>query len=403
MIKISDKKDCCGCWACAGICAHHSIGMVEDGEGYRYPVVDVDTCTNCGMCESVCPLLSFPIANKDSYKKPVSAFLAQNKDEKVLRESTSGGAFSAIANWVIKNNGVVYGAAFGDNGEVIHMAVDTVDELYRFRNSKYVQSLIGDAYNNTKKLLLAGKWVCFSGTPCQLEGLLNFLHKPYDRLVTVDVVCRAVPSPLVLRRYLEMQRKSFDFSEVRFRDKYHGYKYSSMSLNGGDKEYHEGIDTDYYLRTFFAGVNIRPSCTDCKFRSPLRRTDFTIWDCFDAYRFNSRLDNDKGVTRMLTRTQKAEDILSDISNELKLVKIDVSQAVFGVKELVQSPVSHPFRNDFFKDLVTMDAEDCFKKYFPITIRCKVEKQVRLWSARLGVYQLMKRIFLIMHRGRTIKR
>lgn len=320
-----------------------------------------------------------------------------------MRESTSGGAFSAIANWVIRKGGVVYGAAFGADGEVIHVAVDTIDELYRFRNSKYVQSLIGDAYSNTRKLLLAGKWVCFSGTPCQLEGLLNYLRRPYDKLVTVDVVCRAVPSPLVLRKYIEMQRKYFDFTDLKFRNKRYGYKYSSMSLSGGNKEYHEGIDTDYYLRTFFAGVNIRPSCTDCKFRSVVRRTDFTIWDCFDVYRFNSKLDNDKGVTRILARTWKAENILREVSHELKLVEIGIDQAVSGVKELVKSPVPHPLRSNFFKDLVVMDTEKCFKKYFPITIRHRIEKQVRICSARLGIYQTMKRIFLIVNKGKAIKR
>ena len=130
MIRITDKKNCCGCWACAEICARHSIRMVEDNEGYRYPVVDAETCTDCGACESVCPLLSEKIIKKESYKEPVNAFLAQNRDEKVLRESTSGGAFSAIANWVIRKGGVVYGAAFGADGEVIHVAVDTIDELY---------------------------------------------------------------------------------------------------------------------------------------------------------------------------------------------------------------------------------------------------------------------------------
>jgi len=403
MIIINDKIECCGCWACVNVCAHHSISMVEDNEGYRYPKINSHTCTNCGMCESVCPIPHSVPDTKNDNDETQKAFLAQHRDEEILQQSTSGGAFSAIAKWVIDKGGVVYGAAFNEQMEVTHRMVEKVEDLKLFRNSKYVQSLIGNTYKEAKKHLATGRYVCFSGTPCQLEGLLNYLRKPYERLIAVDVVCRAVPSPLVLRKYLAMQGKHLNFSNVRFRDKYHGYKYSCMSLTGKDKEYHEGIDTDYYLRSFFAGINLRPSCTDCKFRSPLRRTDFTIWDCFDIYKFNSKLDNDKGVTRILAHTLKAQNILKDISDELKLVEVEVDKAIEGVKEFRKSPTPHPQRTNFFADFRRMDTEECFKKYLPITMRHQLEKQARLWSDRLGIYQLIKRLFLALNRGKTINR
>lgn len=371
MIQIINKEECCGCWACENICKHGCIEMVEDNEGYRYPKVNLVQCINCGLCDNVCPVKKPLIKDENN---DIRSYLVQNRDVAILQESTSGGAFSAIAKWVIKQGGVVFGAAFSQNNEVLHIEVARYEDLHLFRNSKYVQSLINDTYKLAETRLKEGRYVCFSGTPCQLQGLLKYLRKPYEKLITVDVVCRAVPSPLVLRKYLQMQQRYYRFTNIKFRDKYHGYKYSSMSLTGGDKEYHEGIDTDYYLRSFFSGINIRPSCTMCKFRSINRNTDFTIWDCFDVYRFNKAFDNDKGTTRMLVHTSKGNTILREIVEDLKVCEIDLVQATKGVKEFEISPFANSLRNSFFGDLEKMDPEACFIKYFPITIRNRIEKE-----------------------------
>lgn len=404
MIRIAEKKDCCGCGACEAACPRRCIKMAEDGEGFSYPEADAAVCVGCGACEAVCPVLSRYREGGGNCMDPTRAFLARNRDEEILRESTSGGAFSAIAAWAIRRGGVAYGAAFGADGEVAHAAAYTEGELSGFRNSKYVQSRVGDAYARARKDLLAGRWVCFSGTPCQLEGLLNYLRRPHDRLVTVDVVCRAVPSPLVLRKYLEMQRRRFDFTSVKFRDKsLHGYEYSCMSLGGGDREYREGIDTDCYLRAFFSGMSVRPACSACVFRPPRRRTDFTLWDCLDARRFDRRFGDGKGVTRVLVRTARAEGILRELSGELEMEEFGVEDVVKGVTELSLSHPLHPLRGDFFRDLAATDPEECFGKYFPVTARSRMEKLARTWSVRLGIYQTVKHAFLALNGGKSVKR
>lgn len=390
MIEVKDKKDCCGCWACENVCSKQCIQMIEDKEGFRYPVVDVDICISCGLCEKVCP---------ESQKKVIEpfnqrAFVVQNKDEKVLRESTSGGFFSSLALWVLRQDGVVFGCCLNKDFEAVHTFVERYEDVGQFRNSKYVQSVIGHAYSDAKRLLQNGRMVLFSGTPCQIEGLLNYLRKPYENLYTVDVVCRAVPSPMVLRKYLDMQSaKTGTMMGVKFRDKYHGYKYSTMSLytqNGMD--YHEGIDTDVYLRSFFSGVNIRPSCTDCKFRSRYRVSDFTIWDCYNIGDFCKELDNDKGVTRVLCHSERSLDIIRNL-NDLKVFEVDSEKAVKGVKEMVSGPQFHPKRDVFFKAMNddSLTTEEVFQMCFPITMRHRIEKKARLWSDRLGVYQVLKKI------------
>ena len=147
MIEITDKKDCCGCWACENVCPKSCISMVEDEEGFRYPQVDKDVCIDCHLCEKVCP-----VANaKADEKHRQRAFLLQHRNEKVLHESASGGAFTAIASYVIERDGVAFGAAYDKDFQVTHQYAENVDELRKFRNSKYVQSYVGKAYQEAKE------------------------------------------------------------------------------------------------------------------------------------------------------------------------------------------------------------------------------------------------------------
>lgn len=402
MIEIKNKKDCCGCSACANACPKQCIAMWEDDEGFSYPLVDKNVCVNCGVCEKVCPIKNnVSISELPSQK----AYVVQNKDPFILRESTSGGAFSAIAKWVISRGGVVFGARLNENFEVEHFGVEKIEDLKLFRNSKYVQSKIGETFEQAKKCLDERRIVLFSGTGCQLEGLFHYLRKPYENLYTIDVVCRAVPSPLVLRKYLEMQEKrGLKIKDIKFRNKTHGYKYSTMSLfTSNNLDYHEGIDTDVYLRAFFSGMSFRPSCSDCKFRKQYRRTDMTIWDCFTIGEFSKELDDDRGATRILTHSDRAAQIIRELSEDLIVVEINVDDAIRGVKELTEGPKAHPLRDVFFKDLNTQPVDEVFSKYFPITLRHRLEKQARLWSNHLGLYKIAKKIFKLIHGQREIKR
>ena len=349
MIDIKNKTNCCGCWACESACPKHCIDMVEDDEGFRYPNVNKDGCVDCHLCEKVCPIINARVEEPRKQR----AFLLQHKDPVVLKESTSGGAFTAIASYVIKQGGVVFGAGYNERFEVVHSYTETIEGLGKFRNSKYVQSQIGSAYRDALKFLKDGKIVCFSGTPCQLEGLLSFLHKPYDNLITIDVVCHAITSPKIFRTYVEQKMNEVDggIENIMFRDKRpYGYKYSSMSVySNGKQAYREGVETDVLLRSFFSNINVRPSCYECKFKKRYRITDFTIWDCFDVYKFSKEMDNDKGVTRILAHTEKACHILNRLADEVNLTEINANDAVEGVKELVQSVKVNERRTMFFSE------------------------------------------------------
>ena len=394
MIEIKEKQNCCGCTACVAICPKNCISMIEDNEGFLYPDVDRDRCTSCGACEKVCPILN----QKPEQKFNQNAYIVQNKDQKVLRESTAGGAFTAIARYILKHNGVVFGVELNESFVARHIYVETEEELARFRNSKYVQSDIGGGtFKQVKTFLNQGKTVCFSGTPCQIEGLKSYLQHDYDNLVTVDVVCRAVPSPLIFKKYLEYQEKKLvdHIQEVRFRDKHYGYKYSTMNIitdkNHGD--YHQGVESDPWLRAFFSNICDRPSCHTCHFRKRYRVSDFTIWDCFNVGRFSKELDNDKGATKVLVHTGKGKKIFKSITKEFHYIQEDPMDIVASTKEMRESILPNQNRNAFFTDANQMDGVQLFQKYFPNTIKVKAEHYFRLTCNQFGIYDKVKKTYM----------
>ncbi|MCS2450406.1 Coenzyme F420 hydrogenase/dehydrogenase, beta subunit C-terminal domain [Bacteroides thetaiotaomicron] len=173
--------------------------MHEDEEGFLYPLIDMSFCIECGLCENVCPVI-----NQSEVCSPLKVYAAKNPNEQIRLSSSSGGIFTMLAEQILKENGIVFGARFDEKWEVEHDYADTLDGIAAFRGSKYVQSRIGDSYQRVEDFLRKGRKVLFSGTPCQVAGLKRFLHnKEYDNLLTVDVICHGVPSPLIWRKYLE--------------------------------------------------------------------------------------------------------------------------------------------------------------------------------------------------------
>lgn len=393
MIEVQEKQNCCGCTACVAVCPKECIAMKEDEEGFLYPFTDKNRCVECGACERVCPILN----TKKEAPFEQAAYIVQNKDEQVLRESTAGGAFTAIAQYVLRRNGVVFGVELGADLVARHIYVENEIELVRFRNSKYVQSNVGGTHKQVKTFLDQGKIVCFSGTPCQIEGLKNYLRKDYENLITVDVVCRAVPSPLIFRKYVEYQEKKMSdtIRTVRFRDKHYGYKYSTMNVitdrNHGN--YHQGVESDPWLRAFFSNICDRPSCHSCHFRKQYRVSDFTIWDCFHVYRFSKELDNDKGATRILVHTEKGRKIFDEIKSNFRYIQATPETVVAGAEEMQKSVAPNGQRQAFFKDAKHMDGIELFHKYFPDTFWVKAEHYVRLACYKLGIYSAVKKLYV----------
>ena len=391
-IEIEDKVDCCGCTACKSVCPKSAIEMIEDEEGFLYPKIDKYKCINCGLCKSVCPIIN---KKKEKINQERKSYIVNNKTEEVRKNSTSGGFFTPIAEYIINNGGVVFGASFDNNLNVCHTYTTNKDELYKFRGSKYVQSDLKNAFEKVKQFLDEDKYVLFSGTPCQIEGLKSYLRKDYEKLITVDVVCRAVPSPLVYRKYLDYQREKLNIKnidKVVFRDKSkYGYKYSVLTIEGENKIYQRGVESDPYLRAFFKNISDRPSCFNCRFKKINRVSDITIWDCFITERFSKRLDDDKGTTRILLHSEKARKLFENIKKDFEFEEVNPDIVVKDVKEMYRSTIESKKRKEFFEDMQELNEEKLFDKYFPDSINVKIERSIRVALTKTGLYKNIKKV------------
>ncbi|WP_080803515.1 Coenzyme F420 hydrogenase/dehydrogenase, beta subunit C-terminal domain [Arabiibacter massiliensis] len=387
MIEVADKEKCCGCTACASVCPTSCISMENDEEGFLYPNANAAECVGCGQCEQVCPIAN-PVAEQ---KCAQVGYVVRAGDEDVLIESTSGGAFTIIAQTVLAKGGIAIGVGFGEDGMPRHKSAQNSQELAELRGSKYVQSDLLDTLVKVKLELQSGKIVLFSGTPCQVEGLLSFLGNHPENLICVDVVCHAVPSPLVYSRYLEyVGRRGF----ARFRDKTpYGYQYSQMSFadESGARFFSEGVETSPYLKAFFQHLSVRPSCYSCAFRKRFRRSDYTLWDCWDAHSYSAAMDSDLGATKVLCHTEKAKALASELfAHSDFAVEAEPDLLVKGEKEIFEPPSRPERRNEFFRDCLTIkDSHELFSKWFPVNGRVVVERNVRRLLARFGLLGKVK--------------
>ena len=337
MIQLSNKKDCCGCFACVQRCPKQCIFFKEDNEGFLYPVVDKDRCIDCGLCEKVCPVL-----HQNKSRKPLKVYAAINKNEDIRRLSSSGGVFTLLAEKIINEGGVVFGARFDDNWEVMHDYTDTIEGLAAFRGSKYVQSRIEDNFKKAENFLKEGRKVLFSGTPCQIAGLKSYLRKDYDNLLAVDFICHGVPSPGVWRRYLKetiarlcekksvssdpISKENSRVESISFRDKSSGWKKYSFALtlstttrSGEIKSVSlcEVFPKNTFMKGFMADLYLRPSCYYCPAKSGKSNSDITIADYWRIDTIDQLLDDDKGISAITLNSNNKENILSSLNIDLK--------------------------------------------------------------------------------------
>ena len=310
---IVASKQCSGCYACVSKCPQNCIRMKTDDEGFWYPEVLSESCIDCGVCERVCPA-----KHEQAQINEPAAFAVYNKDEKVRGGSSSGGVFTALAEYIIESGGVVFGAEFDEKFNVVHGFAEQKSELGRFRGSKYVQSRIGQSYIKARQFLKAGRTVLFSGTPCQIAGLKSYLGHGYDNLFTVDLICHGVPSPKVWDKYLKHkeQRAGAPVAGVNFRSKQQSWKKFAMALSFGNKMvYNKTLDKDEYLRAFLQNVTLRPSCYECNFKTLGRTSDLTLADFWGVDVVMPDFADDKGVSLVLVHSDKGNNLLEVISEK----------------------------------------------------------------------------------------
>jgi len=365
VITITDKSTCSGCHACEQACPKHCISMVSDTEGFLYPHVDMSLCSQCGLCEKTCPILQ-PLP-KIKEKNDIKAYAAVNKNESIRQKSSSGGIFSIIAEYVLSNGGIVFGAAFDEKLHLRHIAVNCIEDLELLRGSKYLQSEISSAYNEAKTYLEAGTPVLFTGTPCQIAGLYKYLNKEYDNLLTQDIICHGVPSPMVWEKYIEFRetQAASKAQKTFFRNKKYGWKkFSVQFIFENCTEYQQVLSQDFYMRSFLSNYTLRPSCYECAFKNKLRLSDFTLADFWGIQKINPDLDDDKGVSLVVVNSQKAMRIWESLSNEVYCEAVDIDSAILYNSAMIHSAKMPKKRNAFMQAIVFEQFDKVVERYIP---------------------------------------
>ncbi len=361
----AEKFRCTGCTACYSGCPTSAITMRSDQEGFLYPAVDYNKCVECGLCKKICPTIGESSVFFDEDSK-VEAYAAYNKDSDVRFKSSSGGIFSLMAEEVLAQHGVVYGAAMEEDLVVRHIKVESLVELEKLRGSKYVQSIVGDSFRSCKEMLEKGRVVLFSGTPCQIGGLKAYLRKDYENLYTVDIICHGVPSPLVWAKYIEEENAAQPIGEIQFRSKTTGWKDYCFRINYKNGEFLEmPTMTNVYMAGFLHNLYLRASCYKCHYKSIKRCSDITIADFWGIENIMPEMDDDLGTSLVFPQNQKGMRLLDGIREKIIIKQADARKAVNYNISMIESATKNRKRKIFFEKLSgdgSASLSDLIKKY-----------------------------------------
>lgn len=313
MALYEKKEACCGCDACADICPTGAIRMVSDDEGFRYPQVDKEKCINCKRCMQICPVKNAVQGNSE-----IRCFGVQTKDNALRYASSSGGMFPILAEYIFQRQGVVYGAAFNEDMEVVHKEAWNPEELEALKKTKYVQSNLAGIYRSVQERLKEDRWVLFCGTPCQAHALRLFLKRPYPKLIVAALVCYGAPSPGIWTSYVKYteQTSGGKMTQFYFRDKRNRDNGHTCAYVTGGRERAYSLYRDVYCKMYFANCTIRPSCHVCKYCTVDRDNDFTIGDFWGIEKVRPDMEDGMGTSMVILHTEQAAHVWEQVREDL---------------------------------------------------------------------------------------
>lgn len=349
-MRICDKNSCTGCSACYNICPKDCIDMVEDENGSLIPKINNEKCINCGMCIKVCPE-----NNEIKYNEPIKVYAAWSLDEETRKNSASGGIAYEIYKYFINIGGAAVGTSFNSEMILEHKLATTMEEIKRFRGSKYVQSSIGKVYVDVKKKLIEGQEVVFIGTPCQINGLKNFLKNiDTKNLLIIDLVCHGVPPIKYLQDYLDYLKIKDIIDDISFRGRnnwnFTAYKKNKVIYMKHNKE-------DLYYKAFLNSLFYRENCYNCKYARKERISDITLGDFWGlGKKEDFKYKTEDGVSLILVNTEKGNNIINKIKDNLFIKERTLEEAIEGNAQL-----NHPSKKkddtDIFRKIYMEDGFD----------------------------------------------
>lgn len=364
-IQLCDQLTCTQCMACVNACPKECIKMVDAGQGFAIPQIDESLCVQCGMCMRSCHQLE----NTLEYKVPIKTLACWTKVVADRKKSSSGGAFSVLAKKVLKAGGVVYGVKMDKNFQVFHTFIERVEDLRPFQGSKYVQSYLGNTFSLVKKHLREGRLVLFTGTPCQVGGLLTFLHKKYENLITCDMICHGVPSQKAFDMFCERtclwgtcDRISFRFTEGWGYQLAREFDISKKSKDNNIQRKPISPRKAWFMRAFNKSLMFNEACYACSYARPERVSDFTMADYWglgvtEAFKYPTY----QGVSMLLVNTYRAYELLQD-TPDLFFEERKFQEALNGNYNLSHSSVRPNNRDEFIADLFDLSNKDIVEKY-----------------------------------------
>lgn len=366
--QLAMQETCTGCAACANACPRDCITMRPDAEGFLRPNVDADACTGCNQCQRTCPILHRPTLRQEFPK----AYALYASDEELVKNSSSGGAFSLVAESILHQGGTVFGAALTEENRVRHIAVSSISELAKLRTSKYVQSEIGNSYRAAESLLKEGKTVLFTGTSCQIAGLHAYLKRPYPNLYTQDIICHGVPSPKVWETYLKQVHKDREKAHISFRDKTYGWNLFGMRVD----EYQRVLTKDAYLAAFLGNLDLRPNCHRCIYKTAARDSDLTLADFWGIETVLPEWKERQGVSLVLVQSERGERLIEAIAPKAVLTEVDAKCAIGLNHAALHSVNAHPKRRAFFERLEMEPMEPLVRRSLRLPFGRRMKRTVR---------------------------
>ncbi len=367
MQMICEQEICTGCGMCVNVCPNSAISMKEGKNGFVFPVIDESLCCDCGLCAKKCPAKEEK--HEDSTYKYIYA--GWNKNRKTRDRSTSGGIFYLLASSIIKSGGAVAGVRWSDGFSAEHCMAENEEGISAFFGSKYVQSDTGYIYKQTEEYLKNGKWVLFSGTPCQVRALQSYLGKEYEKLVTVDLVCHGVPSQQSLNRFLsEINNQNKEITNIGFRCKapYWDYSYVRVDFKDGEPYKKPNIE-DPFFTSFNIGYLLRESCHTCRYAVMYRYGDITLSDFWGYTPKNFKMKGFlRGVSMIMINSDKGKKLFDSIKDSVIYEQATEQEAKDANMSLTTTAAYTPPKektDGFWLDYnqgLTMD--ELRKKYIP---------------------------------------
>ena len=383
MRQICNRDECTGCSACVEVCPKKCIEIKFDKLGFYYPEINVTACIDCNACVNVCPSINQIEKNKTNF-----IYKAYSLDKTVLKESTSGGIFSELSVEVLNKGGVVFGAAFDDKFNVRHIDINTIDELYKLRGSKYIQSNTVGTFILVRQLLKENKPVLYTGTPCQIAGLKCYLKKEYPNLILCDFLCHGVGSTKVFHDYLQYLSEQYKSSPqfITFRNKALGYKKSKFLVQFKNKKCFSCYSyQSAFTYGFSSKLLVRESCITCKYTTTERVSDITIADYAGS---DISLEEKKnGVSTIICNTAKGQTILSACKDRLFLQKKEIDEIISFTNNFNNPYYKNPKRESFFNDMLS---EMCFRQLKDRYLRVPLSIRItNFYMGRLIISILIK--------------